>query len=127
MVSTLLLFLPSCYQHHPPSCLVKKKMWGFTSKQEPPSWHISLSPSLLTETIPHLSNRSFSSSSVTSRCSPVGGYKLPVTFLATAQAGNSVRLKRGTPQVVMANITTATPIRFTPNPAFTMSLICTWP
>lgn len=50
---------------------------------------------------------------------PSSGYKLPVTFLATAQAGNSVRLKRGTPHVVMANITTATPIRFTPKPAFT--------
>ncbi|KAG7234705.1 hypothetical protein INR49_004111 [Caranx melampygus] len=48
-----------------------------------------------------------------------GGYKLPVTFLATAQAGNSLRLKRGSPHVVMANITTATPIRFTPKPAFT--------
>ncbi|PWA14637.1 hypothetical protein CCH79_00014311 [Gambusia affinis] len=50
---------------------------------------------------------------------PGAGYNPPVTFLATAQAGNSVRLKSGTPQVVMANITTATPIRFTPNPAFT--------
>lgn len=48
-----------------------------------------------------------------------GGYKLPVMFLPSAQAGNSVRLKRGTPHVVMANITTATPIRFTPKPAFT--------
>lgn len=48
-----------------------------------------------------------------------GGYKLPVMFLPSAQPGNSVRLKRGTPHVVMANITTATPIRFTPKPAFT--------
>lgn len=50
---------------------------------------------------------------------PTVSYKLPVTFLASAQAGNSVRLKSGAPQVVMANITTATPIRFTPKPALT--------
>lgn len=80
-----------------------------------------------------------------------GGYKIPVMFWVRAQAGNSFRLKSGTPHVVMANMTTATPIRFTPKPAFTwrstrfyltersfrqvksvcvsrtMSLICTWP
>lgn len=50
---------------------------------------------------------------------PAKGYKLPVAFLAIAQAGNSVRLNRGTPHVVMASMTTATPIRFTPKPAFT--------
>lgn len=58
---------------------------------------------------------------------PAGGYNPPVTFRDIAQAGNSVRLKRGVPQVVMASMTTATPIRLTPKPAFTMSLICTWP
>ncbi|KAK0140403.1 Cytochrome c oxidase assembly factor 6 [Merluccius polli] len=51
---------------------------------------------------------------------PKQTYKLwMVAFLDWTQAGNSVRWNRGTPQVVMASITTATPIRFTPKPAFT--------
>lgn len=46
-------------------------------------------------------------------------YRPAVMFLPMAHTGNSVRLNRGTPHVVMANMTTATPIKFTPNPAFT--------
>lgn len=50
---------------------------------------------------------------------PTSGYKLPVTLRITAQVGNSLRWKRGSPHVIMANMTTKTPIRFTPNPALT--------
>lgn len=47
-------------------------------------------------------------------------YKPSVTFLITAQAGNSDSWKSGTPHVVIATMTTITPIRFTPKPALTL-------
>ncbi len=53
------------------------------------------------------------------QCPRSNSYKLPVTLGISAQVGNSLRWKSGSPHVMMANITTKTPIRFTPKPAFT--------